>query len=189
MIGSVRRVLRTPHRWWLARLDKARLPIRLAAARDELLQTRETSRFPRIAFVKQDVNEDLYCCAGHSTPREIVESTLLRSGPVCLFSEWDADFLIMATVDDPECSIWRERATHLKWETIEFFSGYRDRIPGRDFGQERYSVDPASVDWSVYDIVISVDVAVPERESPVHIPEPRGATMSGKSKLLPTRPR
>jgi hypothetical protein len=163
VIGTVQRVLRKPYRWWLAQMDKTCLATRLAAARDELLKYRMSSHFPRIAVVKQDVNEDLYCCPRNSTPREIVESTLLRSGPVCLFSEWNADFLILATADDPECSIWKERATHLKWDTPEFFSSYRDRIPGRDFGQNVYSVDPASVDWNAYDIVISFDVAVPER--------------------------
>jgi hypothetical protein len=118
---------------------------------------------PRVAFVKQDINEDLYCCPPGSRGRTVVESTLLRSGPAALFSEWDADFLIVETVDDPECRIWQERATRLQWDTLEFFRSYQDRIPGRDYGQKNYAQSLSEIDWGQYDIVISVDNSVPAR--------------------------
>ncbi|MBI3860976.1 MAG: hypothetical protein HY290_03690, partial [Planctomycetia bacterium] len=163
VINSFRHVLSAPYHWWLDKSERAGLATRLARSRAALQRYREAPNVPRIAVVKQDVNEDLYCCPRGSSPREIVESTLLRSGPVCLFSEWNSDFLIVTTTDDPECSIWQERATHLKWDTLEFYRSYRDRVPGRDYGQSRLAIDPASVDWSAYDIVISIDAAVPER--------------------------
>lgn len=118
---------------------------------------------PRVAVVKQDINEDLYCCAGGSTGREVIESTLLRSGPVGLFSDWNARFLMLETADDPECTIWQERATQLHWDTLEFFRSYQHRVPGRDYGQERFAVPVDSVDWSQFDIVVSIDNSVPER--------------------------
>ena len=122
-----------------------------------------TSACPRIAFVKQDICEDLYCCPLGSDPRAIIESTMLRTGPAALFSRWNAACQIVTTVEDPECSIWKERAIDLKWSPLEFFSSYRDAIPGRDYGQSRYAVDPENVDWSQYDIVIGLDNPVPAR--------------------------
>ena len=129
----------------------------------ERLNSRLSKCPPRILVVKQDVNEDLYCCQPDAVIVELISSTLLRTGPVSLFSDLDADFRIVTTVDDPECQVWQERATHLKWDTLEFFSSYRDKVPGRDYGQSRWAVKPEEIDFSQYDIVISMDVCVPER--------------------------
>ena len=130
---------------------------------EERLKQALSQRQPRILVVKQDVNEDLYCCPPDAGTAELIQSTLLRTGPVALFAELDADFRILETVDDPECRIWEERATHLKWDTLEFFSSYRTQIPGRNHGQNRWAVSPESIDWNQYDIVVSMDVCVPER--------------------------
>ena len=158
-------------RWvrWPSGASAARPPVpelpeiatQLAAGRVRLAQLLASGAAPRIAIVKQDVCEDLYCCPPDSPPREILESTQLRTGPVALLSPWGARFHLLQTVDAPECRIWMERATALQWESIEFFASYRDRIPGRDYGQSRFAVAPESIDWSHYDLVVSVDVAVP----------------------------
>ncbi|MEZ5942740.1 MAG: hypothetical protein R3C18_15205 [Planctomycetaceae bacterium] len=134
-----------------------------AAARELFDATIAKLGMPRIAVVKQDVNEDLYFCPSGSMGREVVESTLLRSGPAALFSDCDATFVMVKTVDDPECSIWQERATKLNWDTLEFFRSYQSRVPGRDFGQEKFSVAVEDVDWSAFDIVVSIDNSVPQR--------------------------
>lgn len=118
---------------------------------------------PRVAVVKQDINEDLYCCAAGSNGREVIESTLLRSGPVGLFSDWNAQFLMLETVDDQECTIWQERATKLHWDTLEFFRSYQLQVPGRHYGQQQFAVSVDSVDWNQFDIVISIDNSVPAR--------------------------
>ena len=148
---------------WRDDLAERRLPARLSAAREQLAELRARGRVPRIIVIKQDINEDLYCCPPDSTAREIVESTLLRSGPVSLFIDWNAEFRIINTVDDPECSIWRERATHLKWQTLEFFSSYRDVVPGRNYGQKQFAASPDTIDWGQFDIVVSIDTVVPAR--------------------------
>ena len=156
------------NRWTSGRRDQrqrqleAALPQRLRDETEQLKQSLNRQR-PRIIVVKQDVNEDLYCCAPESGQAELIRSTLLRTGPVALFTEHDADFRILETTGDPECQIWQERATILKWDTLEFFSSYRDRVPGRDYGQARWAVSPESIDWNQYDIVISMDVCVPQR--------------------------
>lgn len=118
---------------------------------------------PRIAVVKQDINEDLYCCPSGSQGRPVIDSTLLRSGQVALFSEWNAKFLLVESVDDPECTIWDERATKLHWDTLEFFRSYQDKIPGRNYGQRSLAQSVDSIDWNQFDIVVSIDCSVPAR--------------------------
>ena len=140
----------------------------LDAARAEFERSLSCSGRPRIAVVKQDINEDLYCCPPGSKGRDVVDSTLLRSGPAALFSDFDADFHIVETVDDPECSIWQERATKLNWDSLEFFRSYQNQIPGRKYGQRQFSVAVDGIDWSLYDIVISIDNSVPARITRQH---------------------
>ncbi|MCA8992784.1 MAG: hypothetical protein KDA88_12420 [Planctomycetaceae bacterium] len=132
-------------------------------AKEQFHSTIAKLGMPRIAVVKQDINEDLYCCPSGSKGRTVVESTLLRSGPAALFSECDATFVMVKTVDDAECSVWQERATKLNWDTLEFFRSYQTRIPGRDYGQGKFSVAVDDVDWSAFDIVVSIDNSVPQR--------------------------
>lgn len=48
----------------------------------------------KIAFVKQVLYQDLYCASSSASKREIVFSSLRRSGPVALFSALGADFYI-----------------------------------------------------------------------------------------------
>lgn len=145
----------------------ASLPLRLETETELLNQSLERRR-PRILVVKQDVNEDLYCCPPSADNATLIRSTLLRTGPVAFFTELGADFRIIETVNDQECQIWQERATILNWDTLDFFSSYRTQIPGRDYGQERWSVSPESVEWNDYDIVISMDVAIPKRITSKH---------------------
>lgn len=78
-----------------------------------------------------------------------------------LLTEFSAQFLIVCTEETDECRVWQERATALHWESLEFFSSYRDRVPGRGYGQQEIAVRACDVDWSEFDIVISIDVSVP----------------------------
>lgn len=117
----------------------------------------------RIAFVKQDVQDDLYCCARGSNAAEIVLSTLMRSGPVALFTRLGAEFLIVETESDPECQAWAEKAVDLGWYDWDSLRNLRNIVPGRDHGQSAFAVRCEAVDWSDFDIVISLDVSIPAR--------------------------
>lgn len=121
------------------------------------------NRIPRIAFVKQDVQDDLYCCSPGSSVPELISSTLLRSGPVALFSKFSADFYIVHTEADEECNIWKEKSTDCKWCPIEYFEYFRDHVPGRNYGQRDFSYSVYAIDWKKYDIVISLDICIPAR--------------------------
>ncbi len=118
---------------------------------------------PRVALVKQDCNEDLYCCPPGTAPAPMLQSTLLRSGPISLFTEFDARFCMVRTDAAPECSIWREKSDDLKWAPAEWFRSFQDRVPGRAHGQSAFAQAVDAIDWSAFDLVVSVDVAVPAR--------------------------
>ena len=132
------------------------------------LTRRTTGWRPRVAIVKQDCNEDLYCCEPGCSVRETLQSTLLRSGPAALFTLFDTTFYIVRTELDPECNLWREKWDPLRWCPVEWFEAFRDHVPGRDHGQSHFARSVEDIDWSQFDIVVSVDVSVPSRVTSLH---------------------
>jgi hypothetical protein len=135
----------------------------MAGRESERLRTRLSARRPRVALVKQDCNEDLYCCEPGRPPLETLQSTLLRSGPAALFTLFDTSFYLLHTEPDPECSIWKEKSDPLQWCPVQWFESFREHVPGRDHGQASFARAAGDVDWSAFDLVVSVDVSVPER--------------------------
>lgn len=138
------------------------LPRDLSRLRSLLDERLDASR-KRIALVKQDCNEDLYCCPPGLHAWKTISSTLLRSGPVDLFTFFDTSFVLLRTEPDPECNIWREKVDPLGWATQEWFENFREHVPGRDYGQSQYAQSADQINWSDFDIVISIDVSVPAR--------------------------
>lgn len=49
----------------------------------------------KIALVKQDVYDDLYVCKTPLKPEDVYRSTLMRTGPLSLITDYKADFLII----------------------------------------------------------------------------------------------
>ena len=138
------------------------LPLELDRLR-ALLDERLDSSPRRIALVKQDCNEDLYCCPPGLPAWETISSTLLRSGPVDLFTFFDTSFFLLHTEPDPECNVWREKVDPLGWAPREWFENFREHVPGRDYGQSLYAQPADQINWSNFDLVISIDVPVPAR--------------------------
>lgn len=126
----------------------------------------EPARGLRFCVVKQDVYNDLYCCPYGVPFRELIASSLKRSGPVALFSEFGADFRMIKTVETPECDIWQQKWYDCRQRKLEDYRALQ--VNANPFGenqhqggQARYAVDADSVDWSQYDVVLSLDVAIP----------------------------
>ncbi len=126
----------------------------------------------RIAFVKQDVYQDLYVCANRSSPSDLLSSTIMRVGPLGLFTLYDADFLIVKEGRERECKAYlksyrppAEVLRQLKDKPVNQIRGevfdYLAPRSGRSHAD--FSVDADYVPWSDYDVVISVNVAVPTR--------------------------
>lgn len=111
---------------------------------------------PKIALVKQDVYQDLYCCPPNSSAKEIILSTFMRSGFVGLFTKLNADFFIIKTELDPECNIWQQKCYDCHQKPVEFYESLKEK-------HALYSKSASEIDWSIYDIVINLDIAIPSR--------------------------
>lgn len=125
----------------------------------------------KIALVKQVVYQDLYCASSDEPKADFIFSSFLRSGPLALFTRFNADFYIVEVEPEEECSIWKEttlQSTECKFK-MSMLEEQRNRIPeGRNHSQGFYVVKCDDVDWSVYDIVIAINCAVPERITAKH---------------------
>ena len=118
----------------------------------------------RVCLVKQTTYPDLYNTTTRASPAATIYSSTLRSGPVALFSYFDADFVIVDVADDVECSTWKERIYHCEHSQVEPCLPVDNGPCKFDLagnGNAAQRVD--DVDWSIYDIVISLDIAVPRR--------------------------
>ncbi len=82
--------------------------------------------------------------------RSIVESSNWRSGPIGLWEAFNCDVKIVIENKDRECQIGKKH-----WSKyVEGWNIWND---------ENSAFLVEDIDWSVYDIVISIDIAVPTR--------------------------
>lgn len=130
---------------------------------EETLRLTEGMRF---ALIKQDVYQDLYCCPNCSDARTVVLSSLMRSGPVALLTKLGADFWVVKTEPQPECSIWKEKWFDCRDYPLSYYESLRTQVfmggaRGHARPQGDYSVSVYDVDWSQYDIVIGIECPVP----------------------------
>ena len=62
----------------------------------------------KIAFVKQEVYQDLYVCpTSEKDPAKILFSSQMRVGPIGLMAELDADFYIVKAESNLETRVYR----------------------------------------------------------------------------------
>lgn len=125
----------------------------------------------KIAFVKQEITTDLYCypTSSHSK-KEVIFSSIHRSGPVGLFAKFDTDFFILKVEEAEECNVWKFRPVDCGGPPLELFEKFKSEIVFRKNGeqindkpQSYYAVKADDVNWGKYDLVISDDVSIPAR--------------------------
>ena len=107
----------------------------------------------KIAIVKQNCYQDLYCCKHNASPRTKVLSSLSRVGSSGLFTMFNADMWIVEEEQDKECQIWTEKAI------TRSLTAYR-KLAAR---HAPYTVRCTDINWGKYDVVISLEVSVPAR--------------------------
>lgn len=125
----------------------------------------------KIAFVKQDVYQDLYVNGHDCTPADLLFSSIGRVGPIGLFTLLQADFYIIREAYTPECHAWEKVIPHYKPEWLRMLKTLHLKQtalpeaaffqPGSPHPHSRFSVEADSIDWSQYDIVISINFSVP----------------------------
>jgi hypothetical protein len=123
----------------------------------------------KIALVKQEVYPDLYVCPpGTTDAAELLFSSAGRVGPIGLFSRLGAEFFIVEEDGAPECQTYREVIPQiadtlqlLKTHPLNELPGQEFKIPGSPYPNGRFAVPCREIDWSQYDVVISVNVSIP----------------------------
>ena len=108
----------------------------------------------KIALVKNSYFFDLYQEVNTGTYLELIGSSHKRSGPVGLFTELDADFIIVDVYPEADGQVYRERLHQIRDAEFDEYMQHAQQL-------KKVSVNAANVDWSVYDLVIALDNAVP----------------------------
>lgn len=150
----------------------------------------------KIAFAKQDVYQDLYIGGPRDAADSLLFSSIMRVGPIGLFTRFDADFFVVRDDPSPECQSWRELIPHGKPEWFEALrtTPFKDSPlpearflrPGRSAPHSDFSVVAASVDWSAYDIVIGINFPFPRTLVAAH-PRTLWCYMVGEANRLSDR--
>lgn len=122
----------------------------------------------KIAFVKQEVYQDLYVCSNDCSNLEKLLSSQGRVGPLGLFTIYGADFYIVKEENARECKIWtkvipntEKKFSQLKYKTLDKIEGQEFKRPGSDKPNGYYAISVNDIEWSKYDIVISINCSIP----------------------------
>lgn len=125
---------------------------------------------PRVALVKSEITGHIFSRPGLASDLpSLVLSTWKMTGPTALFTQWNAEFLLVRLSPDAECQHWRESFAHDPDPGASARSYDKNRtetppgVPSEVLPQGASAVPAESVDWSRYDAVFSHDLAVPER--------------------------
>ena len=123
----------------------------------------------RIALVKQEVQVALPNLPGQHPVTDFIRSATSHTGCLSLLHELGAELILVRETSDPECHLWEQKVARdpdpeasrrhyrevARTQTFWTPTGPRTR--------HEVSRDPEDVDWGRFDLVVSIDVSVPER--------------------------
>ena len=124
----------------------------------------------KIAFVKQEVYQDLYVHrAGETDAAALLTSSMARVGPIGLFTQLGAQAYIVKLDAARECQIFRKVCP----KVASVVEGLREKplneLPGQEFWQPGSSTPPGhyaesawNIDWSQFDIVFCINIPLPK---------------------------
>ena len=124
----------------------------------------------KIALVKQDIYQDLYVSAPKADPWERLSSTLMRTGPLGLFTDLDTEFYIVREHFSRECQIYHRLHDPGKDLRRELKTLPANQIRAREFrflnplsnhSHADFAIDVQEVDWDRFDVVISINISIP----------------------------
>lgn len=115
----------------------------------------------RIALVRQEVFDDLYCADSGTAGEELVRQSVKRTGPAGLVVDLGADYWIVREEAAPECRVWEEKFSGDPPAVLQRYREERGRTRGQAGSFSSHAVACDDIPWEDYDLVISVDVAVP----------------------------
>jgi hypothetical protein len=117
-----------------------------------------------IAIVKEACYQDLWVGASGEEPEVLAVNTHLRLGPLAFLSNWKADFIILNSNYERKSNAFRR--TQVKKASPSFcLQVERREGVGKNSQTTRipleYAKDPNAIAWSKYNVVISLNIAVP----------------------------
>jgi hypothetical protein len=112
----------------------------------------------KIALVKQANYIDLYTNPEASTIFELLESSTMRTGPTGFWPDGKPHFFIVHDQSDPESRIWEWKLQFERQNPANYAS--REKVRVR---QRRCAIAPEDIDWGQFDLVVTIENAIPER--------------------------
>jgi hypothetical protein len=119
-------------------------------------------------MIKQCIYNDLYCCPSRTPAAEAIQSSLLRTGPMGFLTDLQAEFWHVREDEAPECKTWEESPGSNPATDLTAFRARQHQVPlqgqaGHTRSPWEMSVPVDEVPFGSYDVVISLDIAVPLR--------------------------
>ena len=121
----------------------------------------------KIAFIKEACYQDLWIGDNHDSSLDLIRSTLMRTGPIGLLEVFKSDFYIVKSNNSIAgqkirfCQIPKNQLSKEDYKLIETTKRRinSSRLPLRC--PNDFCIDSEEINWSKYDIVISLNFAVP----------------------------
>ena len=122
----------------------------------------------KCGFIKQCIYNDLYCCPSRTPAPDAVRTSLLRTGPMGFLADLGADFWHVHEDSALECRTWEEGPGSNPNTDLEEFRSRQHKLPydgklGHFCPPAELSVEVDKVPWKEYDVVVSMDIAIPLR--------------------------
>ena len=119
----------------------------------------------KIAFIKEACFQDLWIGDNNDTSSDLIRSTLMRTGPIGLLEIFGSDFFIVKSNNSKAAQKIRFSQIHqLSNEDYKLIERTKIRIKSSRLpfrSPNDFSCDAEKINWSKYDIVISLNFAVP----------------------------
>ena len=129
----------------------------------------------KYCLIKQDVYQDLYITSNDVNNVEKLFTSMMRVGPFGLIQDLSADFYIIKEENTEECQIYNHflrgfggNYKLLKTQPLNNIPGNEFFEPGTTKPNGQLSVNVEDIDWSKYDIVISINFSVPSNILKLH---------------------
>jgi len=119
-----------------------------------------------VCFVKQETFADLYTNT-NARGKNLLLSTIHRSGPIGLFDAKNFDFFILKTSESEESQIWRYLSEDMGGENENEIREFKSKIFTKGSGkqvntitQAEQAISMSDITWDKYDVVISVNFSI-----------------------------
>lgn len=120
-------------------------------------------RSRKVALVKQTAYALLYPRSAPGGWQDTVLSSLCHLGPFSCLADLGADYFVVRQAKEPETYLWKEKFAYDPDPSASYHAklGEIDRAENSPAGRSLPSVD--DIPWHKYDLVVGIDVPVPER--------------------------